>query len=125
PAFIANRICGYIPSLAKIPEPEKASLTSFVNYRTEFFDRIMEKNIDSMNQVVFMGAGFDTRAFKYCKEKDIKVFELDKENIQNCKIEALKKSAKNELFLVIPASRCWIFDIRFSMLVAGFWMLDS
>lgn len=39
-----------------------------------------------------MGAGFDTRAFKYCKGENIKVFELDKENIQNCKIEAIKKA---------------------------------
>ncbi len=92
PSYIANRICGYIPSLAKIPEPEKASLMSFVNSRTEFFDKLMEKYIDSMDQVVFMGAGFDTRAFKYCKEKNIKVFELDKENTQNCKIEALRKA---------------------------------
>ncbi len=92
PVFIANRICGYIPSLAKIPEPEKASWMSLVGARTKFFDKIMGKNIDSMNQVVFMGAGFDTRAFKHCKGKNIKVFELDKENTQNCKIEALKKA---------------------------------
>ncbi len=92
PAFIANRICGYIPSLAKIPEPEKASLTSLVGCRTKFFDKMMEKNINSMDQVVFMGAGFDTRAFKYCSGEKIKVFELDKENTQKCKIEALKKA---------------------------------
>ena len=92
PAYIANRICGYIPGIARIPEPEKVSLTSLVKYKTGFFDRIMEKNIDSMDQVVLMGAGFDTRAFKYCKGKNIKVFELDKENTQNCKIEALRKA---------------------------------
>jgi methyltransferase (TIGR00027 family) len=39
-----------------------------------------------------MGAGFDTRAFKYCKGKNIKVFELDQENTQKYKIEALKKA---------------------------------
>ena len=92
PSYIAYRICGYRPSIARIPELEKASLTSLVNSKTPFFDRIMEKNIDSMDQVVLMGAGFDTRAFKYCKGKNIKVFELDKENTQNCKIEALKKA---------------------------------
>lgn len=92
PSFIAHRICGYVPTLAGFPEPEKVSLMSFVNYRTEFFDKIMEKYVDSMDQVVFMGAGFDTRAFKYCKGKNIKVFELDKENTQECKIEALKKA---------------------------------
>ncbi|MQY56403.1 MAG: SAM-dependent methyltransferase [Dehalococcoidia bacterium] len=92
PAFIANRICGYLPGLARLPEPEKASLMSLVGCRTGFFDKMMEKNINSMDQVVFMGAGFDTRAFKYCKGKNIKVFELDKESTQNCKIEALKKA---------------------------------
>jgi len=95
PAFIAHRICGYIPKIAQIPEPEKASFMSFVGCRTGFFDRIMEKSIDSMDQVVFMGAGFDTRAFNYCKGINIKVFELDKENTQNCKIEALKKAGIN------------------------------
>jgi len=45
-----------------------------------------------MDQVVFMGAGFDTRAFKYCKGKNVKVFELDQENTQKYKIEALRKA---------------------------------
>jgi methyltransferase (TIGR00027 family) len=92
PAFIAHRICGYTPKLARFLEPEKASLMSLVSCRTGFFDKIMEKNIDTMDQVVFMGAGFDTRAFKYCKGKNVKVFELDQENIQNHKIKTLKKA---------------------------------
>ncbi|MBU7029361.1 MAG: SAM-dependent methyltransferase [Theionarchaea archaeon] len=92
PAIIANRICGYTPKLATIPAPGKETLSTFVNSRTAFFDRIMEKNIAQMNQVVFMGAGFDTRAFKYCKGKNVKVFELDQENTQKYKIEALRKA---------------------------------
>ncbi|MBA7704104.1 hypothetical protein ES703_112904 [subsurface metagenome] len=77
PSFIAYRICEYTPKLARLPEPEKASLASFVNCRTEFFDKIMEKNI--------------------------KVFELDKENTQSCKIEALKKAGINyEWITFIP-----------------------
>jgi len=67
PSYIAYRICGYIPGLARIPEPEKVSLRSIVNFKTPFLDQIMEKHIDSMDQVVFMGARFDTRAFKYCQ----------------------------------------------------------
>jgi len=49
PSIIANRICGYIPSLAKIHEPEKASIASFDNCKTEFFDKIMEKNINRID----------------------------------------------------------------------------
>ena len=40
PSFIANRISGYTPAIARIPEPGKESSTSFVNSRTEFFDRM-------------------------------------------------------------------------------------
>jgi methyltransferase (TIGR00027 family) len=103
PAFIAHRICGYTPKLARFLEPEKASLMSLVSCRTGFFDKIMEKNIDTMDQVVFMGAGFDTRAFKYCKGKNVKVFELDQENIQNHKIKALKKAGVDyEWIIFVP-----------------------
>jgi hypothetical protein len=43
PAFIANRICGYTPNLARLLEPEKASLMSLHSCKTAFFDKIMEK----------------------------------------------------------------------------------
>ncbi len=103
PAFIANRICGYTPNLARFLEPEKASLMSLHSCKTGFFDKIMEKNIDNMDQVVFMGAGFDTRAFKYCKGKNVKVFELDQENTQKYKIEALEKGGIDyEWIIFVP-----------------------
>ena len=103
PAFIANRICGYTPNLARFLEPEKASLMSLHSCKTGFFDKILEKNIDNMDQAVFMGAGFDTRAFKYCKGKNVKVFELDQENTQKHKIEALKKAGIDyEWIIFVP-----------------------
>jgi len=95
PSLIAYKISGYLPKVAQVPEPDKVTLMSFVSFRTAFFDRLMKTNIHNMAQVVFMGAGFDTRAFNYYKMKNLKVFELDKKNIQNCKIEALKKAKIN------------------------------
>jgi hypothetical protein len=49
PAIIANRICGYTPKLVTIPAPGKETLSTFVNSRTAFFDKIMEKNIAQMD----------------------------------------------------------------------------
>jgi methyltransferase (TIGR00027 family) len=103
PVIIANRICGYTPTFATFPEPEKVSLMSIFSFKTAFFDKSMEKNIDSVDQVVFMGAGFDTRAFTYCKGRNVKVFELDQENIQKYKIEALKKAGIDyEWIIFVP-----------------------
>ncbi len=91
-AIIANRICGYKPSLASIPEPSTETLTTFINSRTMHFDRIMEKNVEQAEQVVIMGAGFDLRVLKYTKGKNVKVFELDQEKTQNMKIATMKKA---------------------------------
>ncbi len=62
------------------------------------FDRIMEKNVENVEQVVIMGAGFDLRVLKYTEGKNVKVFELDQENTQNLKIETMKKMGEPWIF---------------------------
>ncbi|GAI21165.1 unnamed protein product, partial [marine sediment metagenome] len=90
--IIANRICGFRPSFVTIPEPGKETLGTYTNCRAINFDRIMEKNTSQADQVVIMGGGYDLRVLKYTKEKNVKVFELDQEKIQNLKIETMKKA---------------------------------
>ena len=41
------------------------------------FDRSMKRNLNRVDQVVVMGAGFDLRVLKYTDGKNVKVFELD------------------------------------------------
>jgi len=91
-AIIANKICGYKPSLASIPEPGTETLITFQNSKTMDFDSSMEKYVNSVDQVVIMGAGFDLRVLNYTDGKNIKVFEMDLENAQNLKIETMKKA---------------------------------
>ena len=63
----------------------------------------MERNIDQVEQVVIMGAGYDLRVLKYGGGRNIKVFELDQPLTQNMKIEALKKAKINhDLITYIP-----------------------
>ena len=91
-AIIANRICGYRPSLGAIPEPGTETLITFQNPKTMEFDRSMERNLNRVDQVVVMGAGFDLRVLKYTVGKNVKVFELDLKNAQNLKLETMKKA---------------------------------
>lgn len=91
-AIIANRICGFSKRLVKPSEPGKESFLTFAPSRTVFFDRVMEKHLPSMYQVVLLGAGFDSRPFKFCQGKQVKVFELDEARTQQLKIEALEKA---------------------------------
>lgn len=102
-ALIANRIYGYQYSPAKIPEPDEANFMLMGNCRAVSHDRNMERNIDRVEQVVIMGAGYDLRVLKYAGGKKIKVFELDQPATQNMKIEALKKAKINhDLITYIP-----------------------
>lgn len=91
-AIIANRICGYTPNLGRIPEPGTETVFTWLNSRVMHFDRIVEKRVEQVEQVVIMGAGFDLRVLKYTEGKNVKVFELDQEKTQNLKIETMKKA---------------------------------
>lgn len=77
PAILANRLTGYLPSFARISQPEKESIYTLLASRTLFFDKIYEEKLEGVEQVVLIGAGFDTRLLKYCRHKKIDAFELD------------------------------------------------
>ena len=91
PAIIANRISGFIPKALSKKNIKKISSYSFLFFRTKKFDTIIAENINKMNQVVIIGAGFDLRA-NNIKNSKIRIFELDKKNTQDLKIKTLKKA---------------------------------
>ncbi|MBU1013494.1 MAG: SAM-dependent methyltransferase [Bacteroidetes bacterium] len=66
----------------------------YITARTNFFDEIfISAAKSSIDQIVFLGAGFDTRAirFQHLTSGSI-IFELDTSTTQNVKINYLKKS---------------------------------
>ncbi|MDL1986007.1 MAG: SAM-dependent methyltransferase, partial [Deltaproteobacteria bacterium] len=91
-AIIANKICGYTPGLARVPEPGKEVFFNFLNTRTTNFDRIMKKNLEHVEQVVIMGAGYDLRVLDLARGRNVKIFELDQEKTQNLKLQTMKKA---------------------------------
>jgi len=76
------------------------------------FDKIMEKYVDEMEQIVLPGAGFDLIALHFTKGKEVKVFELDQVNTLNVKVETLKKAGiKHDWITYIPvdyANESWV-----------------
>ena len=91
--IISQRLFGFkTRRFSKLVEPGYEDLDSTAGIRVLMFDRIMEKYIDEMEQVVLPGAGFDLIAQRYTKRKNKKVFELDQVNTLNIKIETMKKA---------------------------------
>ena len=101
--IISQRLFGFTTRLGKLVEPGEETLDSTAGIRVLMFDRIMDKYIDEMEQIVIPGAGFDLIALHFSKGKIVKVFELDQVNTLNVKVETLKKAGiKHDWITYIP-----------------------
>jgi methyltransferase (TIGR00027 family) len=118
--IISLRLFGFPAKLGKLVEPGKETLDSTAGIRVLMFDKIMEKYVDEMEQIVIPGAGFDLIALRFTKGKKVKVFELDQVNTLNVKVETLKKAGiKHDWITYIPvdySNESWVDKL----LEAGF-----
>ena len=118
--IISQRLFGFTTKLGKLVEPGEETSDSTAGIRVLMFDRIMEKYVDEMEQIVLPGAGFDLMTLQFTKGKKVKVFELDQVNTLNVKVETLKKAGiKHDWITYIPvdyANESWVDKL----LEAGF-----
>ncbi|MFC1810727.1 class I SAM-dependent methyltransferase [Patescibacteria group bacterium] len=110
--IISARLSGFPDMLGKLVEPGKENADSTAGIRVLTFDKIMEKYVDEMEQIVLPGAGFDLIALHFTKGKNVKVFELDQVNTLNVKVETLKKAEiEHDWITYIPvdySSEHWV-----------------
>ena len=71
-----------------------SSLYGYLLARTAYFDRIFSKHLrDNIAQIVILGAGYDTRAYRFSKQiQDTNIFEIDAHSTQRKKLAILEKS---------------------------------
>ena len=84
----AVRLTGYVPALFTFPPERPLKLTSVMAVRTEFFDRTLDEFHERVQQVVILGAGWDTRAYDE-RWSHVKFFEVDAPPTQREKRDAL------------------------------------
>jgi len=110
--IISQRLFGFTTGFGKVDEPGEETFFSFAGPRVLMFDRIMEKYVDEMEQIVIPGAGFDLIALQFRKGKEVKVFELDQVKTLDVKIETLKKAGiKHDWINYIPvdySNESWV-----------------
>lgn len=78
---VANENLIY-PTFKEVPE---ATLANLVTSRTVFFDNILKKSFEKSEQLVVMGAGFDTRCYGNLVKDTFNLYELDKKQTQELK----------------------------------------
>jgi len=92
PTFLAMRLADVKLSLIKYPPARPSTLMTALNHRTEFFDKALLDHLDSVKQVVILGAGWDTRAYNLPPGAEVRVFEVDTAEMQPIKRKALQNA---------------------------------
>jgi methyltransferase (TIGR00027 family) len=118
--IISVRLTGFPALLGKLVEPGEETGDSTAGIRVLTFDRIMEKYVEEVDQIVLPGAGFDLIALHFTKGKKVQVFELDQANTLNVKVETMRKAGiQHDWITYIPvdyANESWVDKL----LKAGF-----
>lgn len=103
--ILAQRKLGLKTRFAKVGEPGEETFVSGVGRRLLVFDEIMKKYADEVEQVAMPGAGFDLMALQHTQGKGTRVFELDRTNTINVKVETLKAAGiEHDWITYIPVN---------------------
>ena len=88
PLWVKHKLSGDYFAYPRLPPPDGAeSLADLVIARTLYFDRILERVLPGVDQLVLLGAGYDTRACGPLVPDGVACFEVDHPRVQ-----ALKRS---------------------------------
>src|SRR6266487_3642166 len=87
--LLAHRLTGYVPRIYRYPYEGDPPMAHESAARTTFFDAALARHLGGIDQLVLLGAGWDTRSYRMPKE--IHCFEVDREKTQQTKRQMLKK----------------------------------
>ena len=113
PLCVKYKIPGELFLYPRIPNSGAENLSNLVIARTLHFDRIIESAIDSIDQFVFLGAGYDTRTYREVNQRKVTFFELDQPDVQAHKLETLANSNRSSYhvyFVSVDFTRDRIFE---------------
>jgi methyltransferase (TIGR00027 family) len=92
PTVAAHRATGYVPRIYRYPYEGEAPLRHQDSARTSFFDAALRRHLPGVDQLVILGAGFDTRAFRLSGAGQVRCFEVDKPRTQAFKLGMLNRA---------------------------------
>lgn len=77
PTVLALRLTGFTIHMYDYPVHNSSNLIDALGHRTRFFDDAIFSYLDKVEQIVILGAGWDTRAYSLAQNESIRVFEVD------------------------------------------------
>jgi methyltransferase (TIGR00027 family) len=90
PTMAAHLLTGHVPRIYRYPYPGTPPLHHHASARTSFYDTAFHRHLPGIDQLVILGAGFDTRVYRLAPENSVRCFEIDQPRTQTFKITMLK-----------------------------------
>ncbi len=95
PIVALSKLTGFTPVSLSYPAADPSKMATLMAVRTEFLDQVVETELQTVDQFVVLGAGWDTRAYNSDINPRVKLFEVDSPGTQAVKKRALDKSGLN------------------------------
>ena len=89
PVLLGHRLTGFVPKMLRYPYEGIPALRHQTAVRSTFGDAAVEKYLPGVEQLVELGAGFDTRTVQLQHDKRIRCFEVDLPGTQQLKLKLL------------------------------------
>ncbi|MCA0294196.1 MAG: SAM-dependent methyltransferase [Actinobacteria bacterium] len=77
PAELAHRLTGFVPKTFRYPFEGAVPPQSEAAARVTFFDRVVDEELPAIDQLVILGAGFDTRPYRLPADTPVRSFEVE------------------------------------------------
>jgi methyltransferase (TIGR00027 family) len=104
PTLWALRVTGIAIHMYDYSVHSSSNLVDALGHRTRFFDEALLSYLDKVEQVVILGAGWDTRAYGLARREGVQVFEVDEEKTQTQKLESLEKAKIDTADVIFAAA---------------------
>jgi methyltransferase (TIGR00027 family) len=104
PLWVKQRIAGESFLYPRVPDPGRETLADLIVVRTLHFDELLESRLGDVEQLVVLGAGFDTRAYSEPRREGLRWFEVDQPAVQAVKRDALARAGIGATHVVFVAA---------------------
>jgi methyltransferase (TIGR00027 family) len=120
PLLLAHRVTGYVPKAFRYPFEGDVPPQYQASARITFFDAAIDRYLDGIGQLVILGAGFDTRAFRLPRDTRVRPFEVDAPKTQAVKRDALERAGLSSAGVTFVAADLEKEDWLARLVDAGF-----
>jgi methyltransferase (TIGR00027 family) len=120
PTLVGHLLTGYVPRIYRYPYQDRPPMRHQSTARTSYYDAAVQRHLDGVEQLVILGAGFDTRVFRLSPEERVRCFEIDMPRTQAYKVSMLEKAGLSTRLAIYVSADFETEDWMAKLVAAGF-----